>query len=232
MTGASGFFGAVMAQVATEAGHDVTPVTRAGYAAASAAGGYDLVVNAAMPSGRFRAECNPEEDFRETVEKTFRIRRDFAPARLLQVSSVSARCQRDRVYGRHKRAAEALVDDGRNLVVRLGPLYHETLSKGVILDILRGDTVHAAAGSRYAFTPAAWAAAEMLRRCGESGVIEIGARGALRLDELAAALGSASGFRGAEDHQEFPDAPARAPAADEVIGFAEALRRHLGERAQ
>ena len=229
--GASGFFGAVLAEQARACGLDHVRVTRQGYDDAAAEGGFDVVVNAAMPSRRFWAEIHPDEDFRETVLKTHRILRDFAPAKIVQISSVSARCQHDRVYGRHKRAAEALVDDGRNLVVRLGPLYHPTLSKGVIRDILDDGPVYAAGASRYAFTPAAWAARTILSRLDDRGVIELGARGALRLEELARALGSGSSFRGAEDHQEFPAAPPDAPAADEAIDFARALRARLKEGA-
>jgi dTDP-4-dehydrorhamnose reductase len=216
--GASGFLGSVMAEVAsTSPGIALRRVTRATYAEAQKEGGYDFVVNAAMPSSRFWAENNPDADFRETVEKTHRIKHDFAPAKIIQISSVSARCQRDRTYGRHKLAAEAIVDDGRNLVVRLGPLYHESLSKGVVVDMLLHRPVFVAGESVYAFTPLAWAAAEILRRLDDKGVIEIGARGGLRLADLSSALGSTSSFEGAIDHQVFEGAPADAPAAEDVI---------------
>src|SRR3954466_12427227 len=150
--GACGFVGSVIADAVEATGRvDLRRVTRANYMEAKSEGDYDVIVNAAMPSGRFWADNNPDADFRETVEKTYQIRRDFAPAKLIQISSVSARCQLDRTYGRHKRAAEAIADDGRNLVVRLGPLYHETLSKGAIIDILLNRPVYVAGESRYAF---------------------------------------------------------------------------------
>lgn len=231
--GASGFFGSVMADVAASTeGVELRRVTRATYDEARSDGRFDIVVNAAMPSARFWAENNPDGDFRETVEKTHRIARDFASAKIVQISSVSARLQCDRVYGRHKRAAEALVDDGRNLIVRLGPLYDQTLTKGVIIDMLLDRTVFVAGESRYAFTPIRWAAAEILRRSETSGIVEIGARGFMRLSDLASALGSVSTFQGSIDDQVFEGATADAPAADDVVAAAVALRQRIRRSSQ
>jgi nucleoside-diphosphate-sugar epimerase len=228
--GAHGFFGSVLHEVAqADPGFLTVPITRHTYQAAAAEGGFDVVVNSAMPSGRFWAHNNPDDDFRETVLKTHRIYHDFSSAKVVQISSVSARCQRHTVYGRHKRAAEAIVDDGKNLIVRLGPLYHATLSKGVILDIAHGRDVFVSASSRYGFTPVRWACEELLRSISQTGVIEIGARDAISLESLAIALNSPSVFRGELDNQIFDNAPTGAPPASAVVEFARNLVKDLGE---
>jgi hypothetical protein len=132
---------------------------------------------------------------------------------------VSARSQLDTVYGRHKRAAEVLVDNGRNLIVRLGPLYDPALSKGVIIDLLSGQPVYYCADSRYAFTPLAWAAERVVDSFDALGILEIGARGSVPLGELATHLKSFSTFSGPMDNQVFADAPDDAPDAEAVKGF-------------
>ena len=67
-----------------------TAVTRATYEEARALS-YDVIVNAAMPAGRFWAKNNPERDFVETVEKTAKLLYGWRYTSFVQVSSVSAR---------------------------------------------------------------------------------------------------------------------------------------------
>ena len=63
-----------------------------------------------MPSKRFWAKNNPYKDFIVTVEKTFKIANDWKSSKIIQISSISARSQLNTPYGRHKAAAEKLVD--------------------------------------------------------------------------------------------------------------------------
>ena len=227
--GGRGFFGTALARAANAMpGFDVSVVTRQSYDAEVLNGGFDVVFNSAMPSGRFWAEKNPSDDFRETVLKSFNVVADFAPAKVVQISSVSARCQLNKIYGRHKRAAEVIVDDGRNLVVRLGPLYGDAISKGVLIDLIQDKTVYVSGLSEYAFTPISWAAQAIIDNVSVSGIIEIGANGAVLLQDLASALGSHSAFIGECDHQIFNDSVG-APAATDVIAFAHALKARGGQ---
>ena len=52
-----------------------------------------------MPSKRFWAKNNPELDYAETVTKTKNILSDFKFEKIIHVSTVSARCQLNTVYG-------------------------------------------------------------------------------------------------------------------------------------
>jgi nucleoside-diphosphate-sugar epimerase len=109
---------------------------------------YDVVINSAMPSGRFWAKNNPQRDFVETVQKTADLFYGWRFRRFIQISSVSARCQLDTVYGRHKAAAECVCAGPSSLIVRLGPMYGATLSKGVLIDMLHGRPVFVSGESR------------------------------------------------------------------------------------
>ena len=227
--GARGFVGAALcdAIASSPSAGQVVPVTRDSYERARADGPYDVVVNAAMPSKRFWAHCSPALDFTETVEKTFALLNDWQWTRFVQISSISARSQPDTVYGRHKAAAESLCGFGRNLTVRLGPLYGEHLTKGPLVDLALDRTVHAAGESRYCYAPVDWVARTVVAGLDAEGLVELGANDSITLAEVAERIGSASEFKGAPDHQETGRASPDAPAAAAVVDYVRSLRRRL-----
>lgn len=219
VVGASGFFGRALVQALATTPHTVTPVTRANYGA-SRTGAYDVVINAAMPSRRFWARQHPDLDFIETVGKTADLLHGWTFSRFVQVSSVSARCERDTVYGRHKAAAEVLCDRQDALVVRLTALYGRGMTKGVILDIVTGAPVFVDAESRYAFTPVAFAAAWVATHLDATGLVEVGARDTVCVREIADALGRRVTFRGPRESQDVQHPDPGWPSAREVLTFA------------
>src|SRR3989344_9324519 len=102
VVGAHGYVGgALCAALVKDASHSVTEVTRENYAEMQK-GEYDVLINCAMPGARFFAKNNPEQDFVETVQKTVDLVYGWKYKKFVQVSTVSARCQLDTVYGRHK----------------------------------------------------------------------------------------------------------------------------------
>ena len=186
---------------------------------------FDVLVNAAMPSARFWAKSHPEEDFLETVKKTADLLYRWRFKKFVQLSTVSARCQLDTVYGRHKAAAEKLCGFGDNLIVRLGPMYGPGLKRGVLIDMLEGKKVFVDGGSRYCFAPVDFAASWIAGNLRRSGIAEVGARNALKLREVAEHLGAKVEFEGAVDHQEIPDPAGDFPDARGVLAFLDGLRR-------
>jgi nucleoside-diphosphate-sugar epimerase len=226
VVGARGFVGAALVKAFSERA-EVTAVARDNYAAARSRS-YDVVVNSAMPAGRFWAKSNPLADFAETVQKTADLFHGWTFRRFIQISSVSARCQLDTVYGRHKAAAEKVCAAAETLVVRLGPMYGPSLSKGVLIDMLHARPVFVAGESRYGFAPldyvASWVAANHQR----TGLVEVGARDSVELREVARHLGRTIEFQGAADHQEMQEPEASFPPARGVFAFLDEQRRTLG----
>ena len=108
-------------------------VTRDNYEAKRKGNHFDIIINAAMPSKRYWAKQNPYNDFCETIEKTFNIVNNWNSKKIIHISSISARSQLNTTYGRHKAAAEKLVLNEKNLIIRLGPMYGRSLTKGVII---------------------------------------------------------------------------------------------------
>lgn len=222
VVGAGGYVGGALVAELRRQGNLVTEVTRSSYDEARG-GRYDVVINAAMPSGRFWAKNNPDRDFVETVQKTAGLVYGWRYEKFVQISSVSARCQLDTIYGRHKAAAEALCDP-HALVVRLGPMFSPALAKGVLIDMLDNRPVFVAAESRYCFTDLAFVARWVGSNLGRSGLVEVGSKDAISLREVARGMGSTSTFEGAIDDQEILRPAADFPSARDVFPFLETMR--------
>ena len=226
--GANGFVGSMLSRSAQRAGLSVLNVSRENYQdTKNNSHNIDVVINTAMPSGRFAAKNNPVKDFSETVEKTFNIKNDFNLSKVVQISSISARVQLDTIYGRHKLSAEGLLNPETDLIIRLGPLYDESLTKGALIDIINDQKVFVDAKTKYAFTPLEWACQLIISNLDHTGVEEVGAKGYVCLEELATTIESTSKFTGQNDDQIFPTADGTAPDASEVIQFAQARKQSI-----
>ncbi|MFJ6696922.1 NAD(P)-dependent oxidoreductase [Streptomyces sp. NPDC091272] len=197
--GATGFVGAAVTRAL---GTAAVPVTRANYEEARHGGPYDVLVNAACPSGRYRARQHPEEDRRETVDKTRTLLRDWKWDRFVQISTLSARTQLDTPYGMHRAEAEELC--ASHLVVRLGPMYGESNTKGVLMDFLHERPVYAHGDSRQSFAPVEWCGAWVASHLDAAGLCEVGGRGTVGLREVRDAVGSRSVFANDRNDDQFP----------------------------
>lgn len=226
VVGASGLFGAALTHALTTRRQDVTAVTRDTYAQAQQ-GVYDVVINTAMPSKRFWARQHPDLDFVETVGRTANLLYGWKFGRFVQISTVSARCERDTVYGRHKAAAEVLCERPDALVVRLTALYGAAMTKGAIMDIVANTPVYVDGASRYAFTPVEFAAEWVADHLDRTGLVEVGARDTVSLREIADALGRTISFSGPRQDQAVVSPEPAWPSAQAVIPFAATLAQGL-----
>lgn len=223
--GASGFVGSALYKTLKKNNtYRVVSVVRANYDRFRRQA-FDIVINAAMPSARFWAKNNPQDDFRETVEKTAHIVYDWNYKKVVHISSVSARSQLDTIYGRHKAAAEAIVNFGDNLAVRFGPMFDETLSKGVLVDMMQGKTVYIDGTSRYAFSSLEFNVNWIVNNLHKRGIREVGAKNALALKTVAKYLKKNIQFEGPIDHQEIQNPLASFPDATEVYSYLESKRQ-------
>ncbi|MEO7163313.1 MAG: NAD(P)-dependent oxidoreductase [Bdellovibrionia bacterium] len=216
--GAQGFVGSAVHKSLVDQGAEVIAVSRSNFDEALR-GSYDYVINSAMPSARFKAKNDPMWDFKETVEKTALIFHKTHFKKFIQISSVSARCQLDTVYGRHKLAAEAIVNDGKHLVVRLGPMFGPTLKKGILIDMLKGDPIFVNKASRYAFAPLDFVADWISKNLDRRGMKEVGAHNSISLADLAQKLDYNPKFEGQEDHQEMQGIESNYPDVELVLAY-------------
>lgn len=223
--GANGYVGKALYKVLIGSNqYSVTAVTRENYTEMQKQA-YDIVINSAMPSARFKARNDPMWDFRETVTKTADIVYGWNYKKLVQVSTVSARCQLDTVYGRHKAAAEKLCEFGDNLIVRLGAMYSNDLSKGVLVDMIQGKKVFVDGNSRYCFTSRDFVASWIVAHIDHVGIVEVGAKEAISLKDIAKYLGKNIDFEGMIDHQEIENPESYFPPASNVLDFLDSWKR-------
>ena len=156
-----------------------------------------------MPSKRFWAKNNHELDFQETVDKTFFFIENFNYKKFIHISSISARCQLTSVYGINKKKSEdAVLQNSKNLVLRLGPLYGDGLDKGVLIDMLNSKTVYIDGNSKYSFTNISWVCEWVTKNLSShKGIKEIGSKDYFTLSQLAKKINSESNFKGEIDNQ-------------------------------
>ena len=217
--GANGYVGSVLYKaLSLDAKNSVTAVTRENYEKMEG-DDYDIVINCAMPSGRFWAKNNPEKDYVETVKKTAKLLSDWKFKKFVQISTVSARCQLDTVYGKNKAEAEKLCNFGTNLIVRLGALYGGNMEKGVLVDMLAGKKVYVDGESRYSFISVEVAAAWIASHLDRSGIVELVGKNAIHLKDVATHLGKDIEFEGELNHQDIESAEDDFPEASDVLGF-------------
>lgn len=221
--GAKGYVGSAISKELKKS-HSVTEVTRENYDAMKNRT-YDVVINCAMPSGRFWAKNHQEEDFVETVKKTENFLKEWEFKKFIQISTVSARTQLDTVYGKNKAAAEVLCNFGNNLIIRLGAIYSQSTEKGALADMLSGKKVYVSGESKYSFIDLAWCTKWIASHLDRSGIVELGGKDAISLNEVAKYLGKNIEFKGEVFTLEVENSKDDLPEAKEVLNFLDSLRK-------
>jgi len=225
--GANGFVGSSLcSSLISVSKYKVVPITRTSYSE-HIGKSYDVVINSAHPAARFRAKNNPEEDFQETVQKTADIFYKCKFEKFVHISTVSARCQLDTVYGRHKLAAENICNDGKSLIVRLGSMFGNQLKKGVLIDMMKGRKVFVDGESRYNFSSVEYITDYISSNLHLKGIIEAGAFNTVRMIDIAKYLQAPIVFEGQIDVQETKNPDPNSPDAKEVFKFLDKMKNQI-----
>lgn len=223
--GSGGLVGNALCQeLKKHSGDSVSGVTRENYSEKQAED-FDIIINCAMPSGKFWANNNPEADFEQTVKKTADLVYKWKYKKFIQISTVSARCQLNTVYGRHKAAAEQLCNFGENLTVRLGVIYSKKNTKGPLADMLEGKTVFTGGASRQSFISLDFCARWLAGHLDYKGVVELGGKNAITLETVAKHLGKKISFEGEVSHLDVINADDGLPEAKDVLEFLDSLKK-------
>ena len=226
--GASGFVGRSLSVALASKKYKVVPVTRENYSQ-HIGKKYDVVINAAHPAARFWANKNPDLDFKETVQKTADIFYKCSFKKFVQISSVSARCQLDTVYGRHKLAAESICNSGDNSIIRLSSMFGKDLKKGVLINMLKGEKVFISGDSRYAFASMDFVVDHIASHLDSKGVVEVGAFNSVSMIDIAKHLNAKIEFEGDVDVQEIENPGSNFPDAKEVFLYLDKMKQSISK---
>jgi nucleoside-diphosphate-sugar epimerase len=218
--GANGFVGsAIASQIESDVRYQLIRVVR-GDDIETKLKSADVVIHAANPARRFRAESDPQRDFIETVDKTFQIFNFSKGKKCLLISSLSCKTQLNTNYGRNRRFCELLALVQGAVVIRLGPMFGGTRKQDVLHDLLADRPIYVAAETKYAYADVKWVGekiVELIDVC--SNIYEIGARNAVSLAELRDIFGSKSIFTGVDDTQ-IVEMMGQGPDARRIIDYA------------
>jgi nucleoside-diphosphate-sugar epimerase len=162
----------------------------------------DVVIHAANPAKRFKAETDPEYDFCETLEKTFNLLKISRGKKFFLISSLSCRTQLNTNYGRNRRACELLALEQGGIVIRLGPMYGGARKQDALHDLLVGKPIYVAPETRYGYVDVDWVGQKIIKMFDlPSDIYEIGASNSVSFAELRDFFSSTSSFSGSDDTQ-------------------------------
>ena len=224
--GANGFVGTEICSLLNESpNHTLSKVVR-GDNAEEKIKNSSAVIYCANSSGRYFANNNPQEDYKDTVEKLAAIYSLLGDKKMILVSTISARVQLHTPYGRNRRTCELLMNEKKDLVIRLGPMYAHNNLKGALFDIILNKKVYVNESTEYSYTNVRYNARKILESMGQTGLVEIGANNAIQLGYLRKVLDSSSRFEGEDDTQIIKSNAPDSPDAYDVIDFARNVKCH------
>lgn len=221
LLGSSGYVGSSIYKKLNN--HNVVPINR-GTIISEVNKDIELVIHSANPAKRYLANSNPIEDFKETVEKTKTIVKQFKGKPLLLISSISCRTQKNSTYGLNRIRCEDLVLNSGGVVFRLGPMFGGNREKDIIHDIANNNTVYHSKKTKYAYCDIDWVTKYVSDNLFlPSGIYEIGAKNTISLERLASTVNSKSNFVGDIDDQ-YPLDFLGGPDAYDSIEYLKSIR--------
>lgn len=184
----------------------------------------DIVIHSANPARRFFANQNPEQDFIETVEKTYKFLENSNNKKFILISSISCRTQLDTSYGRNRKSCELLVSKHPNfLILRLGPMFGFGRDKDVLNDILNNRQIFVSSETKYSYANVGWVAKKIVSLLNNNNqIVEIGAKNSISLNDIKLHFKSKSIFKGFNDSQVAIN-NGDGPDVKEVIDFAKTI---------
>ena len=226
--GYKGFVGSELYSNLSSRHFHVLGVDRSSFATSLNNDDVDVVIHCANPAKRFMANNNPQDDLKNIRDKSTSILKSYTDKKLILISSISCRTERNSAYGRNRREAEKEWLKHGAMVIRLGPLYGGTRVKDTLHDLINNSHIYYSRNTLYAYANVKWSA-NYIVDCICNGAfnnktIEIGARNVISLGEIAEFVNSKSTFSNKIDTQ-FPLNFPVGPDAYDVLDYALALKR-------
>ncbi|MBS3923073.1 MAG: hypothetical protein KGZ37_08020 [Nitrosarchaeum sp.] len=188
VVGSSGFVGKALFDISKELDISIISITKENFSKYSSES-FDVLIHAAMPSGKYWAKINPFEDFTRTVGLTAELIYNWNYEKFVLISTISAKNYLiGHPYAIHKRLSEILASSKNSLIVRLGTLYGNNMKKGPLYDLLNNKQLFVDLQSQYNFIDVEFCAKWIFNNLDKKGIIELGASDTLSLLDIAKKL--------------------------------------------
>jgi len=222
--GSNGFLGKTLCKISKNYEYEIIEITKTDYEYQKSKK-FDVLINAATPSKKFWAFENPYDDFQKTVCLTADITYNWNYEKLVQISSVSVEDYKNHhPYSINKKSAEIISSYKNALIVRLGALYGEGLTKGPLFDLLNSKQLFVDVKSEYNYISIDFVSEWIFQNIDRFGLIEIGSYDTISLLDIAKNLhlevNSSGRFEKIFSSKVEPDMP----SAKDVLHFAKNYR--------
>ena len=188
IVGAGGFFGKALCKVSGDFNFQIIQITRENFENHKK-DKFDVLINTAMPSKKYWASINPYSDFQKSVGLTADLVYNWNYEKFIQISTISVNeIENKHPYGINKKAAEIIASHAESLIVRLGTIYGDGLSKGSLFDLLNSNKLYVDTKSEYDFISTDFVAKWIFTNIERTGVVELGAKDTISLQEIAKTL--------------------------------------------
>lgn len=218
--GSNGFLGKTLCKISKNYEYEIIEITKTDYEHQKPKN-YDILINAATPSKKFWAFENSYLDFQKTVSLTADIVYNWNYEKLIQISSISAEdYKNNHPYSINKKSAEIISSYKNSLIVRLGALYGEGLSKGPLFDLLNSNQLFVDINSEYNYINTDFVSKWIFQNNDRFGVVELGSYDTISLLEIAKNLDLNVNSSGRLEKNFSPKVEPDMPSAKEVLQFA------------
>jgi len=180
-----------------------------------------------MSSKKYWASKNPYSDFQKSVCLTTDLVYNWNYDKFIQISTISVtEIENKHPYAINKKAAEIIASFAKSLIVRLGAIYGDGLSKGSLFDLLNSNKLFADIKSEYNYINTEFVARWIFTNIDRLGVVELGAKDTISLLEIAKSLKLK--VEGGERFERVfsPNVEAGMPSAKEVLEFAKSYKKN------
>ena len=189
---------------------------------------FDLIVYAASPAGRLRAESQPEWDFQETVKKSQWFLKNYRFGLIILISTVSVSLAPKSTYALHRKVVEEEVLDAGGNVVRLGPLYGGKKRISTLQEIVESRPVFFSSETRYSYTNVNSVSEYLSNHLYSLPKLqEIGVCDSISLGEIAKSINSSSVFGAKLDHQEINECTISSKSTDVLSHIRKCMLENL-----
>lgn len=183
--GSNGFLGKTLCKISKNYDYEIIEITKTDYEDQKPKN-FDILINTATTSKKFWANENPYLDFQKTVSLTADIVYNWNYKKLIQISSVSAEdYKNNHPYSINKKVAEIISGYKNALIIRLGSLYGDGLSKGPLFDLLNSNQLFVDIKSEYNYISTNFVSKWIFQNMNRFGVVELGSYDTISLLEIA-----------------------------------------------